>query len=125
MPSATQRGEVAVRRGEHAHVDLDLLRAADAIEAELIERAEQLALQLGRQLGDAVEEEGAAGRELHQSELPLVGAGEGAALVAEQLALEHPFGERGAPDVDEGTAAPGQPMQHVRDELLARARTRR
>src|SRR5438309_2052539 len=108
--------------GEDADVHLDLLRPAHAIEAALVERAEQLALELRRELAHLVEEERAAGGQLHEAELAFVRPGKGISLVTEQLTLQQPLGQRGATHVHEGAAAPRQPMQHVRDQLLARPR---
>ena len=55
-------------------------------------------------------------------ELALVGAGEGAALVAEELGLEELEGEGGAVDLDEGAlAAGGAVVDGAGDELLADA----
>ena len=54
--------EVAIGRGDDAHVDGDDLRAADAADLALLERAQQLRLQLERQLADLVEEQRAAVR---------------------------------------------------------------
>jgi hypothetical protein len=82
--------------GEHPHVDLDLLRAADAAYATLLQRAQQLCLQLGESCADLVHEERAAVRELEQAEALRVCARERAALMAEQLALEQILGDRAA-----------------------------
>ena len=50
------------------------------------------------------------------------GAGERALLVTEQLAFEQRFGNRGAVDRDVGrVAARAQPVDRLRDQLLARA----
>ena len=66
------RGEqIAVGRGDHAHVDFAGLRAADRLELALLQHAQQLALQVERQLADLVEEERAA-----------VGQGEAAVALA-------------------------------------------
>ena len=54
----------------------------------LLEHAQQLGLQRERQLADLVEEQRAAVRQLEASRLARGRAGEGALLVAEQLALE-------------------------------------
>jgi hypothetical protein len=53
----------------------------------------------------------------------LRGAGEGAALVAEQLGLEKLFGQRRAVERDERSlAARRRAVQEARDDLLAGAR---
>ncbi len=69
---------------------------ADALERPLLEHAQQLHLRRGGDLADLVEEERAAVRLLEPPDPPLVGAGERAALVAEQLALEQGLRERRA-----------------------------
>src|SRR6202008_933278 len=56
------------------------------------------------------------------AEPPLGGAGEGALLVAEELALEQRVGQRGAVDGDERLApARGEVVDGLGDELLAGA----
>ena len=67
---------------------LQVGRAADAPEGLLLEEAEQLGLERGRHLADLVEEDRAAVGLLEEAPLLLLGVGEGAALVAEELALE-------------------------------------
>src|SRR5580658_3926027 len=93
--------QVAVGCGHEAHVDVDGLDTADALELALLQRAEKLDLHLHRNLADLVEEEGAAVGELEASRLARYGAGEGSALVAEELALDELLGNRGAVDLDE------------------------
>ena len=71
---------------------------ADALEAPLLEHAQELRLDRERQLADLVEEERAAVRRLERARLRRDGAGERAALVAEQLALEEVLRDRRAVD---------------------------
>ena len=52
--------QVAVRRGDDAHGDLAVARAAHGAHGALVERAQQRRLHLGRQLADLVEEQRAA-----------------------------------------------------------------
>ena len=87
-PAADGALEVLVGRGDDARVGADGLAAADAGELALLEDAQQLRLQVERHVGDLVQEERAAGRGLELADAALDGAGEGAPLVAEQLALE-------------------------------------
>ena len=57
-----------------------------------------------------------------RAELPRVGAGEGALLVAEQLGLEQRVGDRGDVDRHEGLRRGGAlRVDRARDELLAGA----
>jgi hypothetical protein len=89
-PGGDRGGQVAVRRGDHADVDADRLAAADALELALLEDAEELHLRVGRDVADLVEEDRAAVGQLEAAEPPLRRAGEGAVLVAEELALDEP-----------------------------------
>src|SRR6185437_8359598 len=93
--------EIAVRRGEDADVDVDALVAADALDAALLERAEQLGLHLERQLADLVDEDGALVGLLEGPGAVAHGAGERAADVAEQLALDQRRGDGGAVEDDQ------------------------
>ena len=114
--------EIAVGRGDDAHVDAVRLHAADALELALLERAQELHLHLERDLADLVEEQRAAVGELEAAGAVADRAGERAALVAEQLALDEAFGDRRAVDLDErAVLARRAEVQRAGDELLARA----
>ena len=84
--------EVAVRRRDHAHVDVDLLAAADAAEIPLLERAQELGLQERRHLPDLVEEDGPAVGQLERAQPGCDRAREGPLLVAEQLGFQQVSG---------------------------------
>ena len=90
--------EIAVGRGDDAHVDLDAAPRADALDDLILQHAQQLGLQRRRQLADLVEEHRAAVGQLEPAALLRDRAGERAALVAEQLALEQRFRKGGAVD---------------------------
>src|SRR5690606_38966876 len=62
---------------------------------------QELRLQIDPELADLVEEDGAAAGRLEGADAPLLGAGEGAALVAEELALDQVGRDRAAVDHDE------------------------
>src|SRR5690606_22592670 len=79
--------EIAVGRRDHPHVHLAILGAADPPEAHRLEDPQQLALHAEAEVGDLVEEDGAAVGELEQASLGDLGVGERAALVPEELAL--------------------------------------
>ena len=96
--------EVAVGRRDHAHVDVDGLGAADALELALLQHAQELDLHLQRQVAALVEEQRAAVGQLEAPGAPRHRAGEGALLVAEQLALEHARRQRRAVDAHERLA---------------------
>ena len=80
---------------------LDLPRAADTLEGLVLEHAEQLGLERGPDVADLVEEHRPAVRDLELAALLLVGPGERALLVAEQLGLEKLLGQGHAVDHDE------------------------
>src|SRR2546430_5059689 len=84
--------EVAVRRGDDAHVHRDRLRPADGDRLALLEHAEQLHLRRGGHLTDLVQEEGATARRREQTLLVAHRARERALDVSEQLRLEQALG---------------------------------
>ena len=86
--------EIAVARRDDPNVHADVRQAADALEGLLLEEAEELGLEARRHLPDFVEEDGAAVGGFEQAPFLLPCVGEGAALVAEQLAFEQLLGER-------------------------------
>ena len=95
MPLATISGEVAVGRGDEAHVDLDASRCRPSRSIlALLEDAEQLHLHGRGDVADLVEEERALVRELDAPRLARGRAREGALLVAEELALEQRVRQR-------------------------------
>ena len=104
-PGRDRRGEVLVRRGDEAHVGLERLGPAEALVLARLQHPQELDLRGQRQVADLVEEQRAALRAIEPPLLAPDGAGEGAALVAEELRLEQRLGERGAVDLDEGLAA--------------------
>ena len=61
--------EIAVGRGDDAHVDLDGLGRADAPDLALLQHAQELHLHLGADLADLVEEQRAAVRLLEEAAL--------------------------------------------------------
>ena len=93
--------EVAVGRRDQPDVDADGPGAAQALELLLLQHAQELRLQLERDVADLVEEQRAAIGQLEPADLLRDGAGEGALLVAEELALEQPRRNRGAVELDE------------------------
>ena len=85
----------------HADVDVDRAVAAEPRELAVLQDVQQLGLQRRRHLADLVEHDRAVLRELELADARSAGAGEGAALVAEQLALEQVGRQRRAVDLDE------------------------
>ncbi len=97
--------DVAGRRGQDPHVDLAGLGISDGPDLLLLEGAQQLRLERRRQLGDLVEEERSAVGLHEEAPARAVGAGEGAAGVAEELALQQVLRNRRAVDRHERAAA--------------------
>ena len=96
--------EVLVRRGDDAHVAAHRVVAADAVELAVGEHAQQARLQVERHVADLVEEQRAAVGLLEAAAPRRLRAGEGAALVAEQLGLEQVLRDRRGVDRDERAA---------------------
>ena len=99
--------QVLVGRREHAHVHPDARRAADRLDDLLLQHAQHLGLRLQAHVADLVEEERAAVGELELAAPVGDRAGERAAHVAEQLALDQLLGDRRAVDLDERAARAG------------------
>ena len=114
--------QVAVGGGDDAHVDLDRRRGADRQDLLGLDGAQQLDLQAERQVADLVEEDRAAPGALEQPFLVADGAGERAAQVAEELALEQVLGDGAAVDRQEDRVAPvAEVVDGARHDLLADA----
>src|SRR5690606_24282601 len=109
--------EISVRRTDDTHDGGHRLASADPLERSLLEEPKELALHVVREIADLVEEERAPLRELHLAGHAAVRAGEGAALVAEELALDELHGERRPVDDDEGPGLPrGVDVDRPREE---------
>src|SRR5258706_3926015 len=95
------RLEFLVRGRNHAHVRRERRVAADAIELAVGQHTQQARLQVRRHVADLVEEERAALGLLEAAPAHRLRTGEGAALVAEELALQQVLRDRGRVDRDE------------------------
>ena len=92
-----------------------------AMDFILLEKAQQLGLDLDGDIADFVQEQGAAVRAANDAEEIAVRAGEGALAIAEQLALEHVARDRGAVEGHEGVfGAIRRAMDDARERLFAR-----
>ncbi len=103
--AATASRKILVRGRQNAHVDVHQLRSADALEASLLEHAQQLGLRGQGQFGNFIQENRAAIGELHFSDLARSRSGIGAALVSEEFVFHQALGNRGAIQRDERDAA--------------------
>ena len=91
LPQAARRDllrEAPVGRGDEPHVAPDLPLSPDPAERVAFEHPEELRLDLARELGDLVEEQGPARRELEEPVPRGAGVGEGPRLVPEELRVE-------------------------------------
>ena len=78
--------EIPIRRGEDANIDLDGLGAADPLKLAFLQDAQQLRLEVERQLAHLVEEERTMVGEFKTALAALGRTGERAALMTEELA---------------------------------------
>ena len=109
-------------RGDDPHVGRLHLAPADAGELALLQHAQQAGLGVERHVADLVEEQRAAARLLELARHRPVGAGEGALLVAEELALDQVPRDRRHVDRDERPGlAQAVVVQRPRHQLLAGA----
>ena len=98
------------------------LAVADADDDPLLQRAQELHLEVERQLADLVEEERPLVGDLELARPRRDGAGERPLHVAEQLALDEVLGDGAAVDDDERRrGAVRASVNLAGDELLARA----
>ena len=117
---------VDVGCGNHPHIHRLLLAAAQPPERPLLQDPQQLDLRRRHHLGDLVEKQRAAMRQLEHTRAPVVCPREGALLVPEDLALEQRLGNRRAVDRHERKRrARAQLVDRLGDELLAGARLTR
>src|SRR5438552_5826858 len=112
--------EGAVGGHDDARIDRAGAVLAHRTDLPLLQHAEKLRLERRAGLRDLVEKERAAARHLEEALAILGGAREGAAAVAEELALEQALGERGTVDGDEEVvAARSGGVDGARHQLLA------
>ena len=91
--------EVDVGRSDHAHIDRALIAGADPAHQALLEHAVELYLHRQREVGDLVEEDGAAVGLLEQTAAVAGRPGEAALEVTKELALEQRLRDMGSPDL--------------------------
>ena len=77
--------QVSIGGRDQADVGPERRRSAHPLVLALLQDTQKLGLDRGRQLADLVEEQRTARGELEAAALELVGSGEGAALMAEEL----------------------------------------
>ncbi len=114
--------EVGVGRGDDADVDPAGFRGADALHLAGLEHAQELGLLAQGDVGDFVEEEGAAFGEFEAADAVGARVSECAFDVAEELGLEGAFGQGAGVDGDHGSrGAGGERVEGLRDDFFAGA----
>ena len=120
------RGQVAVGGGDHAHIHLDGLIGPHPDHFPLLQRTQQVRLGAQWHVANLIEKERALVRGLEAPLARGMCTRKCAALMAEELTLEHPLRQRRAVEWYEGRAAAlARLMQRPRDEFLAGARLTR
>ena len=113
-------GEVPIRGGHEADVDGDRADAADPLELLLLQRAQNLGLELQRKISHFIQEKGSLMAELQASDLLCDGASEGPFFMPEQFTFEEPGGNGRTVELDEGVIpASAQFVESAGDELFA------
>src|SRR5215469_156968 len=114
--------QVAIGGRNQPDVHLYGTRTAEPLALALLQRAQQLGLQLERHLAALVQEQRAFVRQLNPAQLTGNGAGKRTLLVAEELALQQARGDGRAIELDEGAiAARAQAVNGAREQFLSRA----
>ena len=114
--------EIAIGGGDDPHVDLARAIVTHPLELALLQHPQELRLQLERHLSDLVEEQRPAVGELESSDAIAMSAGERAAHVAEELALEELAGNRGAVHPHERAIGATAPLvDRTREHLFPHA----
>ena len=99
--------QIAVRGGDHLHVDVHRMSRTDRSDFLLLQHAQQLGLQVERHFADFVQKDDPLLGGPKHTQRASVGAGEGPLLVTEQLALGQRGRERRAVDRNERFAGCG------------------
>src|SRR5450755_41591 len=93
--------QIFVSGGDHAQVQLDILKAAEPAEILVFQHAQELGLEHQWNLANFVKKECALVGQLEDAAFLLAGIGKGALFVAEQFAFEQSLRNGGAVDGDE------------------------
>ena len=115
--------QILVRRSNHAHIGLDGAVAADTVKMAVAQHPQQARLQIKRHVADFIEKQRASVGLLEAPAPQRLRAGEGTALVTEQLAFQQVFRNRCRVDGDERPVGARRVLvQRARYQLLARTR---
>jgi hypothetical protein len=111
-------GKIHVGEGDKARFDMQRFRSTEAFERALLQDAQQFALRSSGKGGDFVENNRTAAAEFEAAEFALDGAGESAALVAEEFALDEIWRKAGAIDLQKGCIAARAEFVHEAREVV-------
>ncbi len=115
--------DAAIAGAEDTRLQAPLFFVAQPAEAAVLKHLEEFGLKDGIEIGDFIQQKGSAVRHFHAARLGSVGAGEGALLIAEQLAFEKEGGNCGATHFDPRAVAPrGARVNPTREQAFSRAR---
>ena len=84
-------GDIAISRRDNAHVNSNGFCAAHPLKLPLLQKAEQLGLNLRQDIAELIEKDRSTMRQLHLTFFQLVRARKGPFFVAEQFALQKFF----------------------------------
>src|SRR5450830_308387 len=106
LPFRDQSGQVLVRGRDDTCRRRQVLMAADAFEASILQDSQKFGLERQRHVADLVEEDGAAGCLLELADVCLEGISESYLFVTEQLTLKKVLRDGRTVDDDERTVLP-------------------
>jgi hypothetical protein len=121
VPGGGGRGHIAIGGRQHTRAAAARTVGAERVVGTVLQEAQQLDLRHRTQFTNLVEKDRAAGRRLDQPFAAALGAGEGAAGVAEQRVGEQRIVEARHVHGDERPGTTRQLMERAGDELLAGA----
>ena len=114
--------EVGVGGGDDAHVDVDGRELAERVDLARFEEPQELGLKVETEVANLVEEQGAVLGGPDEALVVAIGAREGAAALAKELALEELARDGGAVEGDKGfVGAVGMLVDRAGDDFLAGA----
>ena len=99
--------QIGIGRSDDPHVHLDDLRSPDPPDLFIFQDPQEFSLERERHLAQLIQENGAPVGRLEKPDLPRSGPGEGAALIAEELAFQKVFRQGRAVDLQKRPRRPG------------------
>ena len=116
-----QSAKVPIGCGDQARVGGEGTRTSQALKLALLQDAQQLGLELERNLPNLIQEDGSAIGQLKAADPLRDGAGEGASLVSKEFTFQQSGRDGGAIQFHERTRMPGaQVMQSAGNQFLSR-----